>query len=142
MSFKSEMLALLSNLPDDEEEKETTEEVTEKEVEPETQEEQLEKPKDESETASGEPEKSDSENEIVAPDKVVVTSEDMVENTVEMQLATVKHDFEELKTACALLRAEVEEIKGCFVNLESTVDIVETPPLQSKSYEEIINNLV
>lgn len=135
---KRDILAWADSLPDDENVEEKAEEIS---SEPE------EKPSEESEPSQSTIEASVTEDvEVNAPpveeiNKVIVTADQMVEESLDMRFATFESRIKEQENALKIALAEINTLKGHFSTIEKAIDATAEASPTGANFADLINML-
>jgi hypothetical protein len=144
MSLKEQLAAILAAMPDDEPAAVVDGENGEVEA--------TETPTEDTATGDETPsettiEPSSVENtEVDAPpvddsDITVITSDDMLEQTIDMRLASFYEKQQELENTVKILLQEVNTLKGHFETIETAIDTAAETSPTVESIENLINQL-
>jgi hypothetical protein len=78
---------------------------------------------------------------LVPDDVTVVTSDDMMAETLEMRLSTFWHKQEELEQTVQMLLSELNLLKGHFSTINSAIEFNGRPNKDEASFEQLINRI-
>lgn len=138
MTLKEQLLALAQSIPDEESagEVEAVEETTDATTtgEDTTPEETTIEPSTVENTEVEAPPVDDS-------DVTVITSDDMLEQSIDMRLASFYEKQQELENTVKILLQEVNTLKGHFETIETAIDTAAETSPTVESIENLINQL-
>lgn len=139
MTLKEQLLKMINDLPDEETTEAEISETGEGATEPDT-------------SAESEPTETEiepdvvEETEVIAPpvndsDVTVVTSDDMLQQSIDMRLASFYQKQEELENTVKILLDEVNNLKKHFEVIETAIDTAAETSPTVESIENLINQL-
>lgn len=135
MSLRSQLLAILEELPEDED----VEIVQGEETQPEIVEEENLHENDDLKIDADTPNEELPNVETV--DETIITHENMLDNSIAEKFSEFASTIEELKNVVALLQTDVDLIKSHFSTIENNIESTNLDHIDIENFDDIINKI-